>query len=61
MGRPPLPLGTWGRIRRYQVGPKTWRAVANYRDYDGVTRPVERRMMYEPGTFVFLRVPDLEG
>jgi predicted ferric reductase len=28
---------------------------------DLVTRPVERRMMYEPGTFVFLRVPDLEG
>jgi predicted ferric reductase len=28
---------------------------------DLVMRPVERRMMYEPGTFVFLRVPDLEG
>ena len=26
-----------------------------------VMRPVDRRMMYEPGTFVFLRVPDLEG
>ena len=24
-------------------------------------RPVDRRMMYEPGTFVFLRVPDMEG
>jgi len=23
-------------------------------------RPIDRRMMYEPGTFVFLRVPDLE-
>lgn len=42
MGRPPLPLGSWGKIRRYQVGPKSWRAMANYRDYDGVTRPVER-------------------
>lgn len=42
MGRPPLPLGTWGRIRRYQLGPKLWRATANYRDYDGVTRRVER-------------------
>ncbi|RBM19235.1 site-specific integrase [Prauserella sp. PE36] len=42
MGRPPLPLGTWGKIRRYQLGPKTWRAMAKYRDYDGVTRPVER-------------------
>ena len=26
-----------------------------------VMRPVDRRMMYEPGTFVFLRVPDLAG
>ena len=24
-------------------------------------RPIERRMMYEPGTFVFLRIRDLEG
>ena len=28
---------------------------------DCVMRPVERRMMYEPGTFVFLRIPVLEG
>lgn len=42
MGRPPLPLGTWGRIRVYEIGPKTWRAIANYKDFDGVTRPVER-------------------
>ncbi len=42
MGRPPLPLGTWGRIRRHRAGPTSWRAVANYRDYDGVTRQVER-------------------
>jgi integrase len=42
MGRPPLPLGSWGKIRRYQLGPKTWRATTNYRDYDGVTRRVER-------------------
>src|SRR5262244_4280115 len=27
---------------------------------DLVMRPTERRMMYEPGTFVFLRVPDME-
>jgi len=42
MGRPPLPLGTWGRIRRYRVSERSWRAVTKYRDYDGVTRPVER-------------------
>src|SRR5262245_5743811 len=28
---------------------------------DLMMRPVDRRMMYEPGTFVFLRVPDMEG
>jgi integrase len=42
MGRPPLPLGTWGKIRTHQVGEQTWRAIANYKDYDGITRPVER-------------------
>lgn len=42
MGRPPLPLGTWGKVRTYRIGPKTWRAIANYKDYDGVTRQVER-------------------
>lgn len=42
MARPPLPLGTWGKIRTHQLGPKSFRAIANYKDYDGVTRPVER-------------------
>src|SRR5690606_12432848 len=28
---------------------------------DLVMRPLERRMMYEPGTFVFLRVPSFKG
>jgi predicted ferric reductase len=28
---------------------------------DLVMRPVDRRMMYEPGTFVFLRVPEIKG
>ena len=28
---------------------------------DLVMRPTDRRMMYEPGTFVFLRVPNMEG
>lgn len=41
MGRPPLPLGTWGKIRTYQVGEKSWRAIASYKDFDGITRPVE--------------------
>jgi integrase len=58
MGRPPLPLNTWGKIRTYYrhdgrwvaydgtlpdgVKPTQWRAIANYRDADGETRPVER-------------------
>ena len=28
---------------------------------DLVMRPVDRRMMYEPGTFIFLRIPSLAG
>lgn len=42
MARPPLPLGTWGKITRTEISPGRWRARAKYRDRDGVTRPVER-------------------
>lgn len=42
MGRPPLPVGTHGEIRCYPTGKGRFRAVANFRDHDGVTRPVER-------------------
>lgn len=42
MPRPPLPLGTHGKIRVYKLGPRRVRARTNYRGYDGVTRPVER-------------------
>jgi integrase len=41
VARPQLPVGTWGRIRREQVGPQQFRARARFRDYDGVTREVE--------------------
>ncbi|WP_432990990.1 tyrosine-type recombinase/integrase [Dactylosporangium sp. CA-233914] len=41
MARPQLPVGTWGTIRREQVGPNRHRARARFRDYDGVTRDVE--------------------
>jgi integrase len=40
MPRPPLPIGTWGRIRRTEKGPHKWVATAQFRDSDGVTRPV---------------------
>jgi integrase len=42
MGRPPLPLGTMGEIRCYRIGKGKFRAVAYFRDYDGVCRQVER-------------------
>ena len=35
MARPPLPIGTWGAIRRVEKGPKLWTAYARFRDYDG--------------------------
>src|SRR3954452_12938742 len=42
MGRPALPLGTMGEIRCYKLASGKVRAIAYYRDYDGVTRQLER-------------------
>jgi integrase len=42
MGRPPLPVGTYGRIKVDKLDERRFRARAKYRDYDGVTRKVER-------------------
>ena len=42
VGRPPLPLGTMGEIRCYKLASGKVRARAYYRDYDGITREVER-------------------
>src|SRR2546430_2108479 len=57
MARPPLPIGTWGEIRTYYrddgrwrpedrllegLSPKAWKACAQFRDFDGKTRQVER-------------------
>ena len=41
MARPPLPVGSWGRISRRQIAPRRWAARARFRDADGVTRQVE--------------------
>lgn len=44
-GRPPLGIGKAGTITTKEIkpdGPNPWRARCNFRDYDGVTRPVER-------------------
>jgi len=42
MARPPLPVGTHGKIRVYRLGTKRYRARTQFRDHDGVVRPVER-------------------
>lgn len=42
MGRPPIPVGAYGKIYTKQIGPKTWRAEAYYRDHDGETRRMTR-------------------
>jgi integrase len=41
MARPPLAIGTAGKIRTYGAG-KSWRARCGFRDYDGVVRAIER-------------------
>lgn len=44
MPRPPLAVGTWGRISDpLEVAPGVFRAMAKVRDLDGVTRKVEAR------------------
>lgn len=42
MARPPLPIGTYGKILTRKLGPGRFRSWANYRDYDGITRRVQR-------------------
>ncbi|WP_439664138.1 site-specific integrase [Lentzea sp. HUAS TT2] len=36
-----MDVGTYGKIRFYSTS-TGWRATTNFRDYDGITRPVER-------------------
>lgn len=40
--RPPLPIGSWGKIKRTELDKGRWVAKARVRDLDGVTRLVER-------------------
>jgi integrase len=42
MSRPPLPVGTHGKITVYEVGPLNYRARCRYRDFDGRVYEVER-------------------
>lgn len=41
MPRPPLRLGSWGRIHVVRLSKGSWRARARFRDFDGRTRLVE--------------------
>jgi integrase len=41
MGRPPLPLGAYGKIKTWKEG-TTWLARAKFRDFDGTARWVKR-------------------
>jgi integrase len=43
MPRPPLQIGTWGRIARKELEPGLWWARARFRDHDGRTRLLEAR------------------
>ncbi|MQA27416.1 MAG: tyrosine-type recombinase/integrase [Micromonosporaceae bacterium] len=43
MPRKPLPVGTWGKIRRQKLGPSRFAARARFRDFDGITRDVQAR------------------
>ena len=42
MARPPLPIGTAGRVKLAQEGPRKWRATCQFRDFDGEVRKVSR-------------------
>lgn len=42
MGRPPLDINTYGKIKCTQQASGNWMAVARFRDLDGVTRPVNK-------------------
>jgi integrase len=42
MGRPPLGLGTYGKIRPRKLASGQWCAETLFRDLDGKTRPVKR-------------------
>src|ERR1043165_7591956 len=70
MARPPLPLGTWGEIRTYyrhdgqwrpektlpdDLVPDAWKACAQFRDFDGKTRQVERTGTTKPKAIRALR------
>lgn len=55
MGRQPLPIGTYGRIKAVKVGPRTWEARATFRHFDGTTSRPARRASSKAGAENALR------
>ncbi|MDQ2707314.1 MAG: tyrosine-type recombinase/integrase [Actinomycetota bacterium] len=43
MGRPPTPIGSYGKIKHIEWGENNWEARTYYRDHDGQSRLVSRR------------------
>ena len=60
MGRPPLPVGTWGNISVREVAPGRFRARCRFRDFDGSVRYVVRsgRSVTAASTALKLAVKD---
>jgi hypothetical protein len=48
MGRPPLPVGTFGKIDLLTIKPGRVRVRARYRDYDGIVRSITRNRPSRP-------------
>jgi integrase len=56
MARPPLPIGTWGKIRTEKLGPNRYCARTRFRDYDGKTRDIEAAGTTGPDAIRALKV-----
>ena len=56
MARPPLPIGTWGKIRTEKLSPHRICARTRFRDYDGTTRDVEATDTTAPAAIRALKV-----
>jgi integrase len=53
--RPPLAIGTYGEIYTQELSPGRWLARCQFRDFDGVTRPVKRHGTSKPKAIAALK------
>lgn len=42
MSRPPLPVGTHGKIKTIKISSRNWQSYARYRAADGSVLPIKR-------------------